>query len=325
MKEKESLPSYNESIEQDQPPPPVGSQPLYFSNLSPQGWSFVINNAFFGGRYTIFVSKDASDKWNVFKKNNTPEVKDLQAQGYGIPLLKGICPLNPFTTKFLTFKRYLPTADHPFDVEKDHYEFCVVNVNQHFGYKTFIFHFRPDPEQRKLDFELMVFMHSGLPIVDYIYKGEKHRWIDETAGHGFRMQWQVKFGFKHCVLSENQPSLTDNWDGVNHKLNKSPNPLIEGTIATLFSMSSRWSSRFPKNEYYGEGRGVFGEAEPFFKLGHAELNVDDIYNQSASVDYESIFSVNQDVLVDVCVATVLKRQRDIDEESRHHSSSGGGP
>ena len=119
-------------------------------------------------------------------KNKTPEIIDLQEQGFGVPILKAITPNVPFTNKFLTFRRYVPTNLHPFDIDKDYYEYCVVKKSIHVGYDTFIFEFKPDPNVRKSDFTITMFSHSQLPINDYIYKGNKHRWVDETHGKGFR-------------------------------------------------------------------------------------------------------------------------------------------
>ena len=85
----------------------------------------------------------------------------------------------------------------------------------------------PDPKQPKLNFQVILFSHSILPIHDYIYKGERHRWIDESNLRGFKARWQVKYGFKHTYLIDGQPALTDNWDGKSDKLNKDKNPYLD--------------------------------------------------------------------------------------------------
>ncbi|KAG7666004.1 uncharacterized protein J8A68_000434 [[Candida] subhashii] len=176
---------------------------MSFSNSSSQGWTFIINEPTSGREYTIFTSKDASDKWADFKKTKSPELKDPQSQGYGTPLLVANNVGHRLNSKCLLFKKYMPATDHPFDVEKDSYELCAVNLKQHLSHRTSIFHFKPDPNQ-SLDFELSLFMHLTFPIVDYIYKGEKHRWIDETKACAFRRQRDVKFRFNHCVLRQDQ-------------------------------------------------------------------------------------------------------------------------
>ena len=59
-------------------------------------------------------------------------------------------------------------------------------------------------------------------------------------------------------------------------------------------------SRFPKQEYYGPHcTDTLGEAEAFFKLGYAELKIDDLGrgipegddDNGDDVNYESIFSI----------------------------------
>ena len=76
-------------------------------------------------------------------------------------------------------------------------------------------------------------------------------------------------------------------------------------------------SRFPKQEYYGPHcTDTLGEAEAF-KLGYAELKIDDLGrgipegddDNGDDVNYESIFSIPEDELVTICIATVLKRQK----------------
>ena len=297
--------------------------PEYFQTTKNPGWTIVINNRFWLDGFRIFVSLDAAYKFSIFKKNKTPEIIDLQEQGFGVPILKAITPNIPFTNKFLTFRRYVPTNLHPFDIDKDYYEYCTVKKTIHVGYDAFIFEFKPDPNVRKSDFTITMFSHSQLPINDYIYKGNKHRWVDETHGKGFRKRWSMKFGFKHTVLRSDQLSLTDNWDGKSDKLNKTinKNPYLEGYLKKMFSVSAR----LPKHEYYGNlCSDTLGETEQFFKTGYAELKIDDIANPNSNVNYETIFSLTEDHLVTICIATVLKRQKDIEEDRKRSSSGGGG-
>ncbi|CAI5759423.1 unnamed protein product [Candida verbasci] len=298
-------------------------QQMYFEGSSPKSWEIVILNRYFVDGFRIFVSLDAAEKFEVFKKNKAPEVIELQTAGIGVPIFKAITPLIPLTTKFLTFRRYVPTNLHPFDIEKDYYNFCTVKKKLHVGYDSFLFDFVPDPNQPKLNFQIIMFAHSTLPINDYIYNGEKHRWIDESIMRGFRERFFVKYGFKHTILGKDQTSLCDSWDGQSEKLDKSmTNPYLKNYLKTKFSLTSR----FIKPEYYGvQITGILGEMEAFFlDTGYAELKLDDIYNTSPYVDYESINSLNIDALVHICIATCLKRRKDIIEDSRKRSNGGGG-
>lgn len=305
------------------PPPPPPDQhnfhvPAYFQNQITPAWTIVINNRFWTDGFRIFVSEDASNKFDAFKKSKNPEIIQLQEQGIGVPLFKAITSYIPLATKFITFRRYVPTNLHPFDIDKDYYDYCIVKRKLHVGYDSYIFEFTPDPKQPKLNFQVILFSHSVLPIHDYIYKGERHRWIDESNLRRFKELWQVKYGFKHTYLIDGQPALTDNWDGQSDKLNKNKkNPYLDNFFKMKFSILSR----YPKPEYYGPHcTDTLGEAEAFFKLGYAELKIDDLgkgYSQNDDVNYESIFSIPEEELVTICIATVLKRQKDIEEEKKN--------
>lgn len=311
-------------------PPPFSSStspnirvPAYFQNQTTSGWTIVINNRFWTDGFRIFVSEDASNKFDAFKKSKNPEIIQLQEQGIGVPLFKAVTSYIPLATKFITFRRYVPTNLHPFDIDKDYYDYCIVKRKLHVGYDSYIFEFTPDPKQPKLNFQVILFSHSILPIHDYIYKGERHRWIDESNLRGFKARWQVKYGFKHTYLIDGQPALTDNWDGKSDKLNKDKkNPYLDNFLKMKLSVLSR----FPKQEYYGPHcTDTLGEAEAFFKLGYAELKIDDLGRgipegddvNGVDVNYESIFSIPEDELVTICIATVLKRQKDIEEEKKN--------
>lgn len=307
---------YNE-LSYDQPPPIVGDEPVYFESAAPRGWSVTINNRFWTDGFRIFVSKDSAEKFKAFKNNSNMHIIDLQRQGIGIPLFKAIDPLNPVTTKFLTFRKYVPNQTGRFDIDKDFYVYCQVRKKYHIGYNSYVFDFTPDPNSSKANFQIVMFSHSTLPINDYVYKGEVHRWIDESFRRKFKSYFQVKFGFKHSVLRSGQPSLVDSWDGRTDKLDKNkPNPYLK----SLFKMKLSPSARLPKPEYYGERcTAILGEAESYFHLGYGEVRIDDLYNPDPDVDYESVLSMHDDALVLVCVATVLKRQKDIEEDARNRS------
>ncbi|EMG48437.1 hypothetical protein SBY92_003337 [Candida maltosa Xu316] len=301
--------------EEAPPPPFTEAVPHYFQDNKSPGWKIVINNRFWTDGFRIFVSNDASNKFDIFKKKNTsPEVVELQEQGFGVPLFKAVTSFISVSGRFITFRRYTPTNLHPFDVDRDYYDYCVVTKSVHLSYDTYTFKFTPDPKNPSLNFKVVLFSHSILPIHDYIYKGERRRWIDESNLMNFRLQWQVKYGFKHTVLTPDQVSMTDSWDGKGDSLDrKKQNELLNGLLRKTFSISAK----YPKPEYYGPYiTDVLGEAEAFFKLGYAEVKIDDTGNPNTNVNYESIFSLREDDLVTICTATVLKRQKDIVEDNR---------
>ncbi|KAI5963874.1 hypothetical protein KGF57_001204 [Candida theae] len=321
MGKPEAPPAYTNTTipetEYTQRPPVVGDEPVYFEDAAPRGWSVTINNRLWTDGFRIFVSKDAAEKFDAFKNNQNMHVVDLQRKGIGIPLFKAVNHINPVTTKFLTFRRYVPNQTGKFDIDKDFYIYCQVRKKYHVGYNTYVFDFTPDSLSSKANFQIVMFAHSTLPICDYVYKGEVHRWIDESYRTKFKTYFQVKFGYKHSILRRGQPSLVDSWDGRTDKLDKEKtNPYLK----SLFKMKLNPKARLPKPEYYGERcTAILGEAESYFKLGYGEVKIDDLYNPDPNVDYESVLSMHQDALVLVCVATVLKRQKDIEEDARRSS------
>ncbi|RCK59072.1 hypothetical protein Cantr_07390 [Candida viswanathii] len=298
--------------------------PAYFQTMpTVPGWTIVINNRFWVDGFRIFISLDSARKFSAFKNSANPDVISLQEQGFGVPVFKAITNSVPFLSKYITFRKYTPTNLRPFDVDRDYFEFCVVRRYAHVGYDTYVFEFHPDLGDKTREFTLMMFSHSQLPIHDYLYKGVKHRWVDETHGKGFRKRWSMKFGFKHTILDPAQPALTDNWDGKSDKLDKEKkkNAYLGGYLRNMFSVSAKYA----KAEYYGPlCSDTLGEEEHYFTRGFAELRVDDVGNPDLNVNYETIFSLKEDDLVSICVATVLKRQKDIEEQNRRSSNGGGG-
>lgn len=301
-------------------------EPVYFQSASPQGWTVIITNKFWTDGFQIFISRDSYEKYNVFRKSQNQDIPVIQQQGVGIPLFKVINTFFSIGTTFLTFRKYCPPpldsqgVPQRFDPKRDYHEFCIVKKRFHVGYDSYIFEFHPDPyDLKKRNFTFTMFSHSVLPIHDYIYKDERHRWIDESRMEEIVSLWQVKYGFKHTVLRPDQPSMCDNWDGQNDKLVKStPNPLLNGLWKKKLSVRAH----YPELSQYGQHcSAILGEAANWFQLGYAEVKVDDIYNNlnGNNVNYESILSVNEDALVMICVATVLKRQKDIVEDRKKRS------
>ncbi|KAI5955250.1 hypothetical protein KGF54_001811 [Candida jiufengensis] len=316
MFDKQQPPSYNGEVNyiQERKQSIPQQEPVYFQH-APKGWTIVINNRFWTGGYWIFVSEDACEKYDAFKKKkNDANVMDLQRQGIGIPLLKIVLPLNPMSSKFMTIERFLPSSQGAFDADVNNYDYCVVKKYSHMGYNTYIFEFTPDPKAPQLNFQVFMFSHSTLPISDYIFRGERYRWIDESYADRFNTLYQVIFGFKHTMLTPDQPSLCDSWDGKHNKLdNKKSNPYLSSYFKT--KLNSR--SRFPKPEYYGHScSAILGEADSYSSRGYAELKTADTYSGDSNKNYESTLSVNEDALVLTCIATVLKREKDIEQEKR---------
>ena len=305
-----------DEISYSQPPQVVGDEPVYFEDAAPRGWCVTINNRRWSDGYKIFVSKDAAEKYKAFKKSSNEHILDLQRNGIGMPLLKTDLPFSPFSSKFLTFSKYVPNREGRFDDSKDFHVYCDVRKFIHRGYNTYVFNFIPDPNSPNKNFQIFMFAHSTYPICDYRYKGQVHRWVDESSQTKFQSYNQVKYGFKHTVLNPGQPSLVDNWDGCSDKLDKTkPNPFLK----SMFKVKLTTGLRLPKPEYYGNHcTAILGEADSHFKTGYGQVKIDDLYSTDPNVNYESALSMHEDASVLVCIAAVLKRQKDTEEERRRN-------
>ena len=56
---------------------------------------------------------------------------------------------------------------HAFEENSDMYDYCSVAKTSHLGYDSYIFEFVPDPTMPWLNFRVVMFSHSILPISDY--------------------------------------------------------------------------------------------------------------------------------------------------------------
>jgi hypothetical protein len=292
--------------------------PTYAQSRRKSGWNIVIRTRVLVDGYRIFVSPDAANKFNEFKKKKkrSHEITQLQKQGYGVPLFKVTSSYVPFSKKFLTFRKYAPRKGvHSFDENKDYYDYCTVIKTTHIGYDSYIFEFSPDPDAPWLNFTVVMFSHNILPINDYIFRGRKHRWVDETRL--LSKERQAKHGFRHTILSPSQVSLTDNWDGTSDRLTRNTeNVYLTDDIERCASMSYGATNvgfpRHAKAEYYGQNFSrILRVSEPTVRTVSNEVKIGDVNDRKKDIDYESIFAIDEDDLVTICIAAVLKRQKDI--------------
>lgn len=285
-------------------------QASYLKSNLDKSWTVVIKKKSVKAGFLVFLSEDAYVKYNFYKHNPTMDSIKFQQHGFGVPLFKltsrkeGTFPHY----YYLSFKRYVPTNVWPFDENKDFYEFCKVSKTTHIGYTCFVFEFTPDPTDPGLDFKVFMFSHSRLPISDYMYKGERRRWIEETLLDEFKRQGVMRYGFKNTVLKSDQVSLTDNWDGESKELGiKRKNPYLSGYFKKRFS----WSYRLPKEEYYGESpSAVLCESLKSIQPGFSGIKVVDKLTKNLNTNYESITSLSEEVLVTICIGTVLNWEKD---------------
>ncbi|RLV96352.1 hypothetical protein JA1_000251 [Spathaspora sp. JA1] len=275
--------------------------PTYRQVFGNPGWNFVIRNSVTGTGFNIFLSKNAYFQFlQINKYNETEDSRDMQIQGVGIPMFRVTGSLSAINIKPLIFKKYVANKHRPFNAHKDYYQFCAVKKKSHVFYASYVFKFTPDIEDPSQDFQVVMFNHSSLPISDYVYKEEKHRWIQEDTNQ--------KYQYRHTILDSGQESLTDGWDGQSDKLKrtwKSP----------LFSSNSSFGSTFPRKqiiptgEFYGSNcSSILNMTSVNTVSGYAELKSRDEHEEYLR-DYQEISEVPLDHLVQICIATVLKTEK----------------
>ncbi|KAG7666003.1 uncharacterized protein J8A68_000433 [[Candida] subhashii] len=288
------------SAEDIEPPPPAyfvdRELPSYDEVAANRGWNFVIRNAVTGAGFNIFVSKNSYQTYLEMNKETSEDVvRQKILQGLGIPMFRVTGSLGAINMKPLTFKKYVPDNERPFNVHKDYKTFCVVKKKVHIGYNSYVFRFTPKPENPKEDFQIVMFSHSILPISDYIYNGETHRWVHEDYHHVYQ--------YRHTRLEKNQPALTDTWDMHSTKLHK---------IGSPFFQNSKFMNTFKREthntrEFYGTGsKSTLNMTSVNTISGYAELRVK---IPTLISNTEDISEVSLDELVKICVATVLKYDR----------------
>ncbi|KAK6455409.1 uncharacterized protein RJT20DRAFT_46856 [Scheffersomyces xylosifermentans] len=288
------------------------------SEQSESSWRFTICNKKFGEDLLVFISPESADLHKSLKTKTvdppSPEMihaREVQSTKKGVPLLKVIS--HNYVKKFVSIKKcYINDEEvrsRGFDEEKDMYDFCVVKKQVRINYSTYLMKFTPDPNDRSGDFEVVVFAHGVLPIIDYVYKKERHRWVQEKHDYG------KLHDYTHILLSSEQHSLTDNWNKKTNKLDKSidpNNPLIGGHFQRVFSLGSRKI----KDEYYSSTRfGTLEQVRDDSVYGTFQAQWRYYSNYSPRRDFttmeESIDSVNLDAVSQLCVSLLFKREEDV--------------
>lgn len=207
---------------------------------------------------------------------------------------------------------------HAFEENSDMYDYCSVAKTSHLGYDSYIFEFVPDPTMPWLNFRVVMFSHSILPISDYFFRGRKHRWIDESSLLSSNTKQEgFTGGFRHTILSPHQVSLTDNWDGMGDVLSREiVNPYLSDDFDRYSSLplgsTNIGGQGNLKPEYYGRNFSrIHRIVQPTVTTTSNEVRIGDVNNRRDNVNYETIFSVDEEELVMICMATTLKRQKDI--------------
>lgn len=259
------------------------------------------NRAMFDG-YRIFLSEDACEKYETFKVgcyNRT--IDKLMQQGFCIPIFNVVAPYMSNDGPFLSFKRYVPTMNHEFDIDKDYFEFCTVKQKRYVDYITYTFKFMPNPNDKTSDFTIFMISHPRYAIHDYIYRDERHRWFYEVSEFKVNNSSGLKHDLKHTILNWNQPSLIENRNIYKDKLNIKIKDLFIGRDS--FGGISNGDVLSDYNYYYSGKK-------------KTSLTIGNFHWLNSSVDCGSVLSLTNDELVTICVAAVLKRDKDLQEISK---------
>ncbi|EGW35491.1 uncharacterized protein SPAPADRAFT_58733 [Spathaspora passalidarum NRRL Y-27907] len=281
------LPAYNVDTE----------LPTYREVFGAPGWNFIIRNSVTGAGFNIFLSKKAYHQYLKINQNETDDARDMHIQGIGIPMFRVTGSLSAINPKPMIIKKYVANTERPFNAYKDYQQFCTVKKKVHSVYTSYTFKFTPDIEDPSQDFEVVMFSHITLPISDYIYRGEKHRWIHEDTKQTHQ--------YRHTILESSQESLADGWDGQSDKLKRVWTTRRFVQNASFIHTFGRMH-KLPTDEYYGSGcSSILNMTSVNTISGYAELRARD--EQEGSLrDYDEISEVPLDHMVQICIATVLK-------------------
>ncbi|CAK9441269.1 uncharacterized protein LODBEIA_P51380 [Lodderomyces beijingensis] len=251
--------------------------------------------------FGVYVSEDSRLKYEQSLKSKDDALRTLQQNGIGIPVLKGVFNTKIDDPLFMTFWKYYPPEFGSFDFQKDYKTFCTVKRYNRPSYDCYVFEFTPDISSPESNFSITMFSHCVRPINDYIYNGERTRWVDESKNSStsdfkrrrFSFSSKIQHEFKHTLLSPLQPALTDDWDGSSTKLEvRSPSSLMKVALGL--------SAKSP-GEYYGNG--VFGKCTKEAKKP-AVLKLRDSCTRK-DMHLECVVSVGIDALVSACIVKVL--------------------
>ncbi|KAK6455410.1 uncharacterized protein RJT20DRAFT_141303 [Scheffersomyces xylosifermentans] len=265
---------------------------------------FIIANNKFDENLLVFISRDSAELYRTFKKRDgdpsNPAVVAARRHNQKEKILK----------KYLTIYKYdidkEKLISDGFDDEKDVYEYCEITKKVHINHITFEKKFTPLRNDRSQDFELVVFVHSVLPLCDYVHNGQRHRWVQEKHSSGKLND------YTHVLLSPEKHSLTDNWDKATNKIEKSvdpDNPLIGGYLKRAFSIGS---TRV-KDEYYSANKlGILDHKDDHlleYLQRFSRYTMEDVLDdQPVSIEIDSVSS---EALTRLCIASLLKREEDI--------------
>ncbi|KAK6460029.1 hypothetical protein DFJ63DRAFT_257955 [Scheffersomyces coipomensis] len=284
------------------------------------GWKFMICAKTFD-RLTVFTSKSSIQKYLSLKDEpQNSKARDSQFDGIGVPLFW--VKNHKFSiSNMITIYKYYINHDtfhqKGFNPETDYFQFCHVSQSSHAQYRTYVLKFTPDPKNSNLDFELVLYAHYIVPVIDYEYKGKFYRWI-----YGYSTK-ELRYTYSHYLLDDNQHCIARHVDKSINKIDfekSKDNPLLQGYMKKLFNKRDK----YPRDEYYSSvNLGTLEEKRKRIRIGSYKLDTDfelqdTNYNVAKPIDYYSINSVDLQTSTYVCMAILLKRSEDIKKHREEH-------
>ena len=290
-----------------------GDIPLFQDNDADTLLLFLISNKRYGYNTRTFISEDGYEKYKAFKlldsdNPNYKMVQELQNKGVALPIFYSHYLLNLLTKEYLTIYKFkLPQLGKSFNEETDKVKFCSIQRTNKKHYRRYCLNFH------ELDHTLYLFHHHRFPIVDFLYKNKRYRWIfydDFNHGHDFN--------YSLFELDPEQTSLTDNLTSSNHVDNSN---LLLGNAVKGFFMNQLKSYNIETCKFV-----------PTKKLAHLNFlkhqslfgeNKNSQFDIFQTVESESIDQISEDTLVFSVMAVLFKIIEDVKYAHKVAAASGG--
>lgn len=283
-------------------------------------FNFVVNELTFRHMSTLFVSQDAFEKYNSYKEVNTSspydtigKVRDIQAQGIGIPLLSAEVGWGQSFNRsdmMLIYRYECPTGKQDFHRKLNRRLFCHVKVKSHVQYWSYELEFQ---ESNK---KIMLFLHRKYPIGDFYITGSdvRYRWL-----HTKYSLWNDLYRYDLDKLVPGQVSMLD---GMDHRQNQldPENPLVGRKSNTIFGFPERVASDFTG----GISTGALERTKKHTSLHRhtvTKLSLDAPMTLPHA-DPESTLAVDECTLQLLCVGLVLHERENERRRNRRARNSG---
>ena len=292
-----------------------GDQPPMYSEKFQNeefNWNFFFAERFLRSNNLIFASVDDFYKHRSAEKAKDEEsdcsIEQLQQSGKAMPVLN--VTYGHVTKAFVGcyLKAYIctrPKMGNKFNKDVDKSLFCKVKYTFTWQFKCHIFNFSPDCTDKSKDFEIVMITHKRKGISDFVYKGEKYRWLRNSDF----MKGKDKWAHTLQKLSEGMLSMVDEFD--NHNKPKVRSEFKDTFFKSLLPNLSKTNPRYLSNQIVGEVSDIREFSFVWNDVSTRFSYSCDIFNHELG---GSIPEVPLDAVVFLCMAAVFKKiERDREE------------